>query len=117
MINHYHQYAVLWTVAGRDGEGNPTLNNPVEIRCRWEDGSREIRRSDGTIIAVDATVYVDRSIAVDSILCRGRLDDVGDSPTNLNRVAYINTIPDIRNQHVNYELLLVRHNNTLPSLA
>lgn len=109
------QYAVLYAATDYDEQGNPTVSAGTEIRCRWEDGRREITQPDGTIIAVEAEVFVNQSITVGSILWKGRLSE---SPSSAFKivVAY-GEVPNTKAKRYDRFVLVARYGDTLPTVA
>ena len=111
------QYAVLWAVADYDEYGNPTVSAAAEISCRWEDGKRDIVGPDGSVIAVDAEVFVDQAIAVNSILWKGRLTALPGTPTDLKTVVEYSEVPNSKATHYERSVLVNKYSNTLPTIA
>jgi len=109
-----HQKAVLWAFDSVDAFNEPIVEQPVEIDVRWVEKRQESVDSQGTPIAIDATVTVDREIAVGSIMWKGTLDRVPATFTDLKVVAAYNETPDIKNRNVRREVKLTAWNNTLP---
>jgi hypothetical protein len=113
------QYAVLWTVTGRDRYGNITVAAPVEIRCRWLEGQEEALDEHGNDIALDATAHVDRLIAPDSLLWLGRLKDVpitfGPLLGTLMQARTYYATPSVKARRVRHKVGLIRYKDTPPS--
>jgi hypothetical protein len=109
------QYAVLYALSSYDEHGNPTLSAAAEISCRWEDGRREITTPAGQLVEVDAEVFVNQSIAVGSILWKGRLSE---SPTsNFKIVVAYSETPNTKVKHYDRSVYVARYGDTLPTLA
>lgn len=116
------QKAVLWEANGFDSYGRPKVGNPVEISVRWKHSRKESIGSDGTPIAIDATVVVDRVIPVGSCMWLGELADwVGtgsnDDIKDVMQVVSHNVTPDVRNRHTMYTINLSFFKDQLPELS
>ena len=116
---HRHQKAVLWPFGGYDSYGQPLAagsTTPVQLDVRWETGKREALDPDGNTIGVDATVVVDRQIAVGSEMWLGKISQLVDSkpPSSRMRVVTYSEIPDLKNRHVRREVGLMRIHETPP---
>ena len=110
------QRSVLWAATGFDDYGEHKVNDPVEIKVRWEEKRRESVDNDGNTIAVDATVVVGREIAVGSIMWLGKKADLAVPPVNLKEVVGYGAIPDVKTRNIRRTVLLVRYSNELPTL-
>ncbi len=126
-LSHQYQAAVYWamTANSSDGYGQPTLDAPEEIRCRWDDTKRDVLDAQGMRVAVDATAYVDREITVGSELWLGQLDDwLGtgdgpglDDPVDVMVVKTYNATPDVRNRYVTRVIGMMKKANTRNALS
>ncbi len=77
------QTAVYWAMAASesagedfDDHGQPQWASPVEIKCRWEDVSKEFVDPKGTTRVSRSIVYADRDLVVGGVLMLGELTDV-----------------------------------------
>lgn len=110
------QFAVLWPspVNGQyDGYGNAVVDEPVQLKVRWEDGKGEGN-------ARSAIVDVDREIAKGSTMWKGKLEDLPtapDKPTNLMSVAQYGEIPDVKGKRPKRTVKLVLLGSQLPEEA
>lgn len=116
------QKAVLWPaievgVRNDDYGDHKVSSDKVQINVRWEEKRREAVGALGNSIAIDATVVVDREIAVGSIMWLGKKDDLATPPVNLKEVADYQEIPDVKNRKRRRVVLLVRYSNELPTLV
>lgn len=112
------QTAVLWPMASRDRQNEPVMEDPVELRVRWEHRLREVPGRDGTPLAVVATVWVDRRVPVGSAMWLGELADWpgtgrGDNDEELCYVATRQMVPDEKGREVEWVLTLTRSRDTL----
>lgn len=78
--NNLREPAVYWELTGYDGNGRPTLADPIQIRSRWEKNRDRSQDPDKGPITETYTVYVDRKIVNDSKLWQGCLENL---PPNL----------------------------------
>lgn len=65
------QTATLWSKTGRDGYGNPTFAAPVQIPCRWERRTEQVKSVSGDIILSRARVFLDRDVELGDYLFLG----------------------------------------------
>ena len=112
-----HQKAVLWSRTGHDANGEPVVSNPVEISCRWERSQREMLDEQDTTIAIDREVWVDRDIAVGSMLWEGALKDLPSPATGILQVIAATKIPDIKGRVFERTVLVRRYKESLPTVA
>jgi hypothetical protein len=77
------QTAVWWARSSSINRfGKYTYEEPVEIKCRWDGSGREYRDDKGQTVFSDATVYVDRIVAIGDMLMEGDLEsDTASDPT------------------------------------
>lgn len=69
------QKAVYWKQGTElDKFGRVSWEEPVEIDCRWDDGSENMRGPQGETFQFSSTVYVDREMAVGDFLKCGPLE-------------------------------------------
>lgn len=112
------QKAQYWAYSGVDGHGDPTVSAVATLTVRWEWGRREGMDALGNTIALDATVFVDREIPINSIMWRGTAAELAatTSPTYYIVTDYRET-PDLKNRNFRREVTLMRHGNSLPTIA
>jgi hypothetical protein len=111
--------AVLWPAEGIDDYGAPKVGEPVELKVRWENRRTETTDAQGNVIALDATVVVDREIAAGSKMWKGTWDDwygVGSagSDVGLCEVVMSPEVPDIKGRNVRRVVGLRRFRDSLP---
>ena len=59
--------ALLWEAVDYDNYGQPRIGDPIEIKVRWiKDEEQSEFNNQGEMIAIKATVHVDRVIAIGS---------------------------------------------------
>lgn len=95
---------VYWAPKGKDRVGKTTFENPVEMRCRWEDGATVVRDQNGEEHIYNATVFVGEDLDVEGMLWHGEIIDVpvdeGDGdpsipPNDANPIKKFEKIPKI----------------------
>ena len=111
------QTALLWAASGYDDDGEPKVNNLVAMFVRWEDGRGTTQDGQGDTVVFTATVYVDRVIAVESVLYLGTETEYNaDTKQELYRVVGRSATPDIKNQSYRRSVLLARLSRELPGI-
>jgi len=70
------QYAVYWAPLGVDDNGNQTYDDPVEIKCRWEDKQQVFTSATGQEKVSKSIVYTDVSLLPDGVLWLGTLNQL-----------------------------------------
>ena len=94
--------AILWPFVGYRRNGEVIVGEPVEVPVRWTWGRSSMVTTDGTRVAVDAKVVVDRDIAEDSLMWEGEMVDLsgtgstGPTPGDIMRVSSVSYSPDLR---------------------
>lgn len=113
-----NQKAVLWPRVGTDRNGEPTVGSPLEINVRWEEDFRGSVDSQGTPIAVNGTIDVDRDITAGSILWLGELSDLP-SPvtTGLMEALTMDRIPDIKGRFFARSVTVKEWRAALPTVV
>lgn len=115
-----NQKAVLWTVSGVDSYSRPTLSVGIEIPVRWVHKKTESLDLKGRVVSSDATVIVDREIAIGSIVWKGELTNLPSpvsSVTDLYEVMDYRESPDIKGRYFRRTIILMRYGNTLPQIS
>ena len=72
----YKQDAVYWGNPQSDGSGGFTFDDPVEIKCRWEDIKQIVTDKKGNEIASRAVIYVKQDLDEEGMIYLGTLDDL-----------------------------------------
>lgn len=70
------QTAVWWQIYGHDAQGHRQFEEPVEIKCRWEDLSEEFADPNGQTRISRSKVLVERDLGIGDLLLLGTMDDV-----------------------------------------
>jgi hypothetical protein len=117
--SYLKQKAVLWAViaAGFDTDGRQTVSAAVEINVRWERTGRQILGPQGGTITEDSLVVVDRDIDEYSIMWLGKKVDLPSTLSNLREVIIFRSTPDLRGRRFRRTVSLIKHSNTLPTIA
>jgi len=112
-----HQKAVHWAANGYDDYGKFKVDAAAEIDTRWEIKQGEFINALGETVAYDSIAWVSSALTVGSILWLGALSDIATPPVNLRQIVARSIIPDVKNRATRYKMMLVKHSDTLPTLA
>lgn len=123
-----HDDAVLWVLSQGFGDysGTPAYDSsPQALRVRWEPGRTLTRGPDGSLVAVDAQVWVNRRVEPKSLLWRGNIDDLPpvnsfadlspDVQSEIMEVVTYNEVPDVKGRDPVFRLGLAWWRQTQPS--
>ncbi len=118
-VSSLHQKAVLWTAAGLDDERVVTINAAIEISVRVERKRKESSNAQANPIATVLMVWVDREIAIGSIMWIGTLEawNTLSPKANLKQVIAYEEIPDIKGRESERIVTLQKFGDSLPALA
>lgn len=112
-----YQKTVLWVKTADDRNGEPIVDDPVEIIARWERGTRYAKTPESTTVAVDHVVYVDREITAGSIMWKGPLADIAGTSLPSGpafEVEYYDEIPDVDCRAFERIVGVIRFRGSLP---
>ena len=93
-----NQSAVYWGNPQDNGYGGFTYDDPVEIKCRWEDMHQVVTDTKGEEVISRAVVYVDIDLEENGVIYLGTMEDLIESsgessgeiiPTNIEKGACI----------------------------
>lgn len=93
-----NQSAVYWGNPQDNGYGGFTYDDPVEIKCRWEDMHQVVTATNGEEVVSRAVVYVDIDLEENGVIYLGTMEDLIESsgessgeiiPTNIEKGACI----------------------------
>ena len=93
-----NQSAVYWGNPQDNGYGGFTYDDPVEIKCRWEDMHQVVTATNGEEVVSRAVVYVDVDLEENGVIYLGTMEDLIESsgessgeiiPTNIEKGACI----------------------------
>jgi len=115
---HLKQYAAMWGTTGDySNDGKVELLAAVELKVRWEEDNGEVIQPNGATIGYSDRVMVSQTVAVGSIMWKGRLANVPGTPDDLRQVIASKDITDIKGRIAYRELKLMKYGNTLPTIA
>ena len=73
---YLRQDCVYWAKTGEDSSGRPVYaTNPVQLKCRWEDGAELITGMDTRSIICNARVMFSQAVMTGGLLFLGTLAD------------------------------------------
>lgn len=72
-----NQKAVYWAPLGHDDNGQPILDEPVEVSCRWDDVQEQFQDKAGNLLISNSRVLVDRDMKLEGFLWLGELSNIG----------------------------------------
>ena len=113
-----HQTAVLWEIAGYRPDGEPVVQEPVEIHVRWTESDSEKLDPNSTQISASITVSYTSAIAVGSIMRLGTLAEASANDNdNLKQVIKSGFNCDLKGRHYVYTMELMVFNDKRPDLV
>jgi len=119
-ISSRTQDCVLWAFSDFDDRGRYTVSAPIDIKVRWEETRREIRKPDGVLVAIEATAYVDRAIVPNSLMWLGTVATLPETSIFSDGVKQVVTYeddPDIKGRAHQRTVTLARYHGGPPNLA
>lgn len=78
------QKAVWWKYLGTDGSGSEMYDEPVEVKCRWEDKTQVFLNTNNEEQVSKSIVFVDRQMKNKDVLWEGRIVDLDDMANPFN---------------------------------
>ena len=97
MLNRQlQQTAVYWASPTSDGYGTMTYDDPVEIKCRWQNKMRVIQTGNGEAIVCQSEVWVLEDLDEQGMLYLGELDDLDSNelpPDSASEIKIIEKTP------------------------
>jgi hypothetical protein len=98
----------MWPLKGQTSSGQPVWDAPVEMKCRWDDGNKEVLTAFQGLIISKAQIITEKLIDAGSIVMRGRLDTISywaDPKANPNAFEVIanSATPNLRYSEILYE--------------
>lgn len=104
------QTAVYWKRTTPDHYANFSYAEPVEITCRWEDVTLEVRGDEVEATNFSSRVYVDRVMNLGDVLMLGALEsDTPEDPKGLESAKAIQrfeALPNLKNRETLYTAYL-----------
>lgn len=92
------QVATYWAPTGRVVFGNPELDQPVLIKCRWQGRAVSFLTESGEQRVSRAVVYTDRELRTGGVIALGDWSGYIDNPLEIDRaqrVAQVGSSPSV----------------------
>jgi hypothetical protein len=70
------QDVVYWANPVDDGQGGYTWDDPVDIKCRWDDDAKVFTDNQGNELVSQAVVAVLQEVDINGMLCLGTIDSL-----------------------------------------
>lgn len=113
-----NQDTVYWAFSAYDDNGEPKVIAAVDISTRWEQVLQESIGEDGTPIATDGTIFVDRDMAIHGILRLGTIATLPSPVTGgLMEVVGFDKIPDTKGRNYQRTATVRKWKNTMPTVV
>jgi hypothetical protein len=119
--------ATLWAFAGYDPDGEPTVNEPEEISCRWVRKESAQQSAENTPHGISDTLLTQTVITIGSIVARGAADDIVGTGTGLENdadidgglriVVGVDRTDDIKTRNVMRSYQLAKYSASLPRVV
>lgn len=107
-----NQTAVYWGNPQENGYGGKTYDDPVEIKCRWEDMTQIVTSANGEEFISRAEVYTDTDLNEDGLLYLGDMEDLLSSEGESSGELVIGDLSNELQRSIN----LIRRWEKIPSL-
>lgn len=92
------QTAVYWANPVNNGFGSNTYDDPIEIKCRWEDKDQILSEDAQEKEITRAIVFVDRKVKVNELLWLGTLNDLDSEqevdPSTITNIGIVKRCED-----------------------
>ena len=116
------QWCVVWERADTDTRyGEPRLNAPINVRCRWNVTDQANPTQDQSQEQYPRTVPVGVEVKLGSIVWGpGKIKDLPNNPRSLPtyfEVVASSKTPDIKGRHPSYSVTLQKASKVLPDLV
>lgn len=95
-----YDWAAYWApLAGNDDFGQPRVANPVDIRCRWEQGGEQQVTLEAELRFAKDVVYVEVDVIPGGYLYHGSRDDLPNTkvPDTAVRIVEFKKFPTMKN--------------------
>lgn len=107
---------VLWRAASRlRADGLPSLGSAEALKGRWDVARGRRGGGNKDTPKVVARLFVDEAVAKESLIWKGKLEDLPDSPTELFQVAEYVEIEGLLSGEYTRYLELIFFGNSLPA--
>ena len=103
------QTLVYWPPNGTTQSGQPIWGSPVNVKCRWDNNSKQIVTPTQGVVLCRAQIITEYLLAVGGIVALGTLDTISywaDPKANPGAYEIISAMstPNLRNTEVLYEV-------------
>jgi hypothetical protein len=110
--------AVLWPFKGFDRHGEPVVDSPVEINCRWSESDHQAGGVGGGTDPAEAQVEVDQYIPIGSLMWKGLLEEWdATQPHTLFQVVERTSSRDVKGRWRSRRVVLRKFSSKLPAQA
>lgn len=112
------QWCVVWEKSDTStSHGQPRVESPVNVRCRWVTAERASVTQEGTTESYPLSVPIGRSFAVGSYVWGpGKIADLPVNPQYYEITGFDET-PDLKARHPAYVASLQKASKTLPTVV
>lgn len=93
----HKDYVVYWPRLGTNNYSESTFDEPVQLRCRWEDWKADFVDREGKIFVSKAKIFMDEQVAFGGRLYHGKLEDLVDMD-NPQKTAFALEIRQVQRQ-------------------
>lgn len=84
-----NQDAVYWEILGYNPAGEPVFDDPIEIKCWWQDIHEVFIDAKGNDVVSNSMVIVDRDLIEESFLWLGTIENLDSQvDPSANKKAY-----------------------------
>lgn len=113
-----NQWCVVWYKSDTSTRhGQPRVESPVNVRCRWVDNQQQSVTQDATREGYPLSIPVSREVPLGSIIWGpGKIADLPDTP-QYYEVVSVSKTPDVKGRHPGYVLSLQKASKSLPEVV
>lgn len=112
-----YQNAVVWKASGYNSLGEATVDPPVDMRVRIEQGLRETVDEKGNVIGHVNELNVPESVPVGSLVWFGKKKDLPSPVPQVMQVIDYEEVPDVDRRVFDRWVKLMRHGDKDPILT
>jgi len=93
------QDATYWAPGGLDLDGQVSFDDPITVKCRWEDKNEMVRDTNGDEFVSTAQVFTAQAVERRGYLAKGDQTATADPRTldDAHEIKQIGSIPNLRN--------------------
>ena len=100
LVKMRKQWCVYWAFLEQDRNGKDLYDDPIVLKCRWEDKTEQDFLITGQEVIVKSTVYVDRTMPLGGVLWLGLLVDAPCTPPEHQKIKVFREIPKLTGPQV-----------------